>query len=52
METTGKFAKLRCAAWFEEAREVAAFAQLRDLQRDPACPGIPVAVAVSVVLPV
>ena len=38
------------APGFEEAREVAALAQLRDLQRDPTRPGIPVPVPVSVAL--
>ena len=41
---------LRRPARFQEAGEVAALAQLRDLQRDPARPGIPVAVAVAVAL--
>ena len=38
------------AARFEEAGEAAALAQLRDLQRDPPSPRVPVAVAVSVAL--
>ena len=41
---------LRRAAWFEEAGEVAALPQLRDLQRDAASARVPVPVAVSVSL--
>ena len=41
---------LRRATRLKEAREIAALPEPGDLQRDPACPGIPVAVAVSVAL--
>src|SRR3984885_12056903 len=41
---------LRRPAGFEEAREVAALAQLRDPQLDRARPGLPAAVAVAVAL--
>ena len=36
--------------WFEEAREVAALAQLRDTQLDGAGAGLPIAVAIAVAL--
>src|SRR5678815_2726457 len=35
-------------AWFEEAGEVAAMAQLRDAQFDRAGPGLPIAVAIAI----
>jgi hypothetical protein len=41
---------LRRAPRFEEARQVVALAQLRDLERDPPRPGIPVPLPVSVAL--